>query len=494
MSELHFPWLEAAVVLPLLGAAWISRIHEPGATLRKALVICGITLAMTLGAWLDFLVVGGMESHDWWNPAARLLGSRALVLDDLSAPKLSLTALVFLMTVLSTARTKARRFPFASMLVSESLLLATFASKSPWGIVALLAASTIVPLVELKSRNRPMRVYLLHMGLFVVSLAAGVGLTESAPTGSVMSNVGVVLLLLAVGIRCGIVPLHCWITDLFEHATFGTALLFVTPMSGAYAAMRLVLPYAPAWSLRVIALASLFTAVYAAGMALVQRESRRFFCYLFVSHSALVLVGLAIATPISLTGGLSVWLSVGLAITGFGLTLRSMEARTGRLSLDDYHGLYEHAPTLAAFFLLTGLAGVGFPGTFGFVGIELLVDGAVGVYPYIGTTVVVAAALNGIAVLFGYFRVFTGARHTASIALSMRPTERVAILTLATLILGGGIFPQPGVASRYHAAMEIVSLRKSLDAAGTGNGIHAETDSNRPRTAALERTTDSGSE
>ena len=42
-----------------------------------------------------------------------------------------------------------------------------------------------------------------------------------------------------------------------------------------------------------------------------------------------------------------------------------------------FHGLYEHTPGLAALFLVTGLASIGFPGTVGFVGAELLVDGIV---------------------------------------------------------------------------------------------------------------------
>ena len=56
-------------------------------------------------------------------------------------------------------------------------------------------------------------------------------------------------------------------------------------------------------------------------------------------------------------------------------------------------------PVLAGFFLLTGLASIGFPGTIGFVAVELLVEGAVRAYPLIGAIVVLAAALNGIAVL-----------------------------------------------------------------------------------------------
>jgi NADH-quinone oxidoreductase subunit M len=213
-----------------------------------------------------------------------------------------------------------------------------------------------------------------------------------------------------------------------------------------------------------MALVSLATAIYAAGMALVQREARRFFCYLFLSHSSLVLVGLELATPIGLTGALCVWLSVGMCLAGFGLTLRALEARTGRLSLADYHGLYDHMPALGAFFLLTGLASIGFPGTVGFVGTELLMEGAVQAHPHVGMLVVVAAALNGIAVLQAYFCLFTGTEHTASVSLRSRWPENVAVLALTALILGGGLYPQPGVTSRYRAATGLISRRQMLPA------------------------------
>jgi len=94
------------------------------------------------------------------------------------------------------------------------------------------------------------------------------------------------MLTAAALLRSGIVPVHCWMTDLFEKATLGTALLFVAPMTGAYAVMRLVRPVAPDWALQSIAVVSLVTAVYAAGMALVQTDARRFFCFLFLSHSS----------------------------------------------------------------------------------------------------------------------------------------------------------------------------------------------------------------
>src|SRR5690606_31500845 len=80
----------------------------------------------------------------------------------------------------------------------------------------------------------------------------------------------VVALVLAVWIRGGLVPLHTWKTDLFEHATFGGSLLMASSLGGAYAAVRLLLPTAPDWALSLLGGASLATAVYASGMALVQ--------------------------------------------------------------------------------------------------------------------------------------------------------------------------------------------------------------------------------
>lgn len=459
MNVLHLPWLELSIVIPLAGAAWVARLRDSERARRHAVFVAAVTLLCAVGAWQDFNAMHVADAHDPV-PLGRLLGDNVLVVDALSAPLLPLTALLYLATFFATLPTKVRRFSFSGSLVSESLLLATLSCKNPWAIAGLLAVRIVPIILELRSRRRPVRVFALHMGLFVGLMFAGLALVESQGAGSTVFLVGVILLMAAVLIRSGVCPLHCWMTDLFEHASFGTALLFVTPMIGAYAAVRLVLPIAPDWVLRSIGLVSLFTAVYAAGMALVQREARRFFCYLFLSHSSLVLVGLEVATPIGLTGALSLWLSVGLALAGFGLTLRSMESRIGRLSLADYHGLYEHTPALAAFFLLTGLASVGFPGTFGFVGTELLLEGAVDTYPYVGTAVVLAAALNGIAVVQTYFKVFTGGQHRASISLRSRIPEKVAVLTLALLILGGGVFPQPGISSRHHAAMELVKTRQ----------------------------------
>jgi NADH-quinone oxidoreductase subunit M len=464
---MHFSWLELCILIPAVGALWVWLQRDAVRARWQSVFVCGLTLVCAVGAWQDFTFLQAQEAHDPRNPLMSLVGINLLAIDELSAPLLPLAALLHLLTHLATLRTKVREYSFARSLVYESILLATFACKSPWGIVALLAAGAVPPYFELRRGGKPTRLYVLFMSLFVGLLFVGQTLLALVPAQSVLAVVAVLCLTAAVLLRSGVAPVHCWMTDLFEHASFGTALLYVTPMVGAYGVVRLVLPIAPVWVLTTVSLASLLTAVYAAGMALVQREARRFFCYLFLSHSSLVLVGLETATPIGLTGALSVWFSVSISLTGFGLVMRSIETRTGRLSLLDFHGLYPHVPSLAALFLLTGLASIGFPGTAGFVGLEILVEGVARALPVAGAFVVMVAALNGLAVLHAYFRIFTGNTHTTSIDLNVRPAERIAVLVLTALIIGGGLVPQPGVNSGFRAAVSLAQARteRGLDKA-----------------------------
>ncbi len=460
MNPFSPPWLELAVLVPLLGAACVGWMRQPLVAFRWGLAFTGTSLACALVACLGYFAGHGAAAPGWGLlPPAH--GRPALALDELSAPLLPVVALLHFLTALATARTKMRRFSFAWSLASESIRLAVFGCREPWLLVGFLIVGTVPPLVELVNRGRSVRVYALHMGLFVVLLPLGWAFVDTDGGHQDQTAWASLPLLAAVLIRSGAFPLHCWLTDWFENASFGNALLFVTPLTGVYAAVRLVLPVAPDWVLQGLGLFSLFTAVYAAGMALVQTEGRRFFAYLFLSHSSVVLVGLEMHTSISLTGALCLWFSVVLSLGGFGLTLRALEARFGRLSLVGYRGLYEHSPALAVCFLVTGLASVGFPGTLGYVATELLVDGCVEAGPHVGAAVVLAAALNGIAVLRAYFLLFTGTRHVSTVSLNMGLRERIAVLTLTALILGGGLVPQPNVTSRSLAADAVLRDRKA---------------------------------
>lgn len=489
MPELHLPWLECAATAPLLCSLILLFVRHPDRARAICLAGCTAALICSLGEWADFESLDTFEARDRWDTLQTHWGVEAFVIDEFSAPLPALTALLFVTTVATTLKTKIRRFPFAATMFSESVLLTASACRDPRIIVGLMVISCFPPWFELRRRGRHTGVFIFHMGLSAGLMIAGL-LTAG-------TSYSVILLTIGALIRCGIWPAHCWMTDLFEKASFGTALLFVTPMIGAYSVMRLVLPSAPIGTLRSIAVLSLITAVYAAGMALVQKDTRRFFCFLFLSNSALVLSGLELGTPLALAGGLCVWLSAGISLHGFGVALRCAEARTGRLTLNNFHGLGEHTPFLSGMFLVTGLASIGFPGTVGFIGMELLIEGAVGAYPVVGLAVVIAAALNGIAVLKAYFHVFTGTRHVPAVSMACRSPERLVILVFVGLIIGGGLIPQPGIRSRYHAAEAVLEHRRTTPPAAQINPptagraslpeVRADVSQNDPSVTALRR-------
>jgi NADH-quinone oxidoreductase subunit M len=451
-------WVELSVLVPIVGALCVSRFRDPDTAYRWCLGFTGATLASSVLAALGY----ALNLQPVWGLLPRPVGG-LFVVDEFSAPLLPLVALLHFLTALSTARTKMARFSFAWMLVGEAVRMATFACMEPWPLIGLLVVSTVPPLFELRNRQKPTRVYLLHMAAFAALLVVGWAIAENLPDWRGFSAA---LLLGAVLVRSGTVPFHLWVADLCENGTFGNSLLFVTPLSGAYLAMRLVLPTAPDWVLTGLGVVSLVTALYAAGMATVQTDARRFFAYLFLSHASLILVGMELHTVWSLSGALALWISVVLSLGGLGLTLRALEARLGRLSLAEYHGLYDHSPALAVCFLLTGLASVGFPGTMGFVASEMLVTGVVEANWWVGVVAIVAAALNGIAILRAYLLLFTGKRHVSTVSLAITGRERFAVLTLAALILLGGLFPQANAESRYKAAQAILRDRAATNADG----------------------------
>lgn len=460
ISELHLPWLEIGILLPLLGAVICGFTRNRLRGHRIALLFAGLTSVCTIGEWIDFGTVQAFEAHDHWDLLQWLTGrSDILVIDELSAPLPALTSLLFLLVLLATLRTKLERFPLSLTLLSLSLTNATLSCHDPWLLIILLSLSILPALFELRQRGQSTRVFAIHMGLFIVLLLAGWALVDRSDGTASASGLSAALLTAAALLRAGVAPVHCWMTDLFEKASFGTALLFLTPMTGAYAVMHLVFPVVPGWAMHSIAVLSLITSLYAAGMAAVQTDARRFFCFLFLSHSSLVLSGLELVNVIGLTGALCVWLSVGLSLTGYGLTIRAVEARIGRIQLNRYYGLAEHTPTLAGLSLITGLSSIGFPGTIGFVGMELLVEGCVEFYPLVGLILVISSALNGISILRAWFRIFTGCRFQSSVSLRSRPAERFSVVVLSLLIIGGGLWPQPGVASRHHAAVELLRLK-----------------------------------
>jgi NADH-quinone oxidoreductase subunit M len=393
-------------------------------------------------------------------------GEDLVRIDALSAALLPFAAGLWLLTVAVTPRAALDRRGLRRTALATLITLASFLTESAVALLILSAASmwTFLSALADPAHQHQRRVVAVYLGVSTLLLAIGVALLVGPGVqNTAFETAAMWLIVIAALIRKGIVPFHAWVPEVFDHGRLGPAILFNAPQVGAYITVVLIVPRASPEMLRLIALLALGTAVYGAALALVQRSARRACGYLFMSQSALVMAGLDCTSVTALAGGLLVWLSAGLGFAGLARCVLVLEARRGRLDLITYHGGYDRMSVLAISFLAMGLACTGFPGTLGFIGQELLVDGAVDLFPVMGFAVVIASALTGLAVVRMYFSLFCGraeVRAHPSLRLGLRPREAWTFVALVTALIGLGLAPRPLVDSAFAASEEILRLRQ----------------------------------
>jgi NADH-quinone oxidoreductase subunit M len=393
-------------------------------------------------------------------------GEDLIRIDRFSSVLLPFAAGLWLLTVTVTPRAALDRRGLRRTAVAALLTLTSFLTESAVVLLLLSMASvwTFLSALGDPAHRYQRRVVSVYLGASTLLFAVGVALLVSPGVQNTsIETVAIWLIVAAALVRKGILPFHAWVPEVFDHGRLGPAILFNAPQVGAYMTLVLIVPRASPQTLRLIALLALGTAVYGAALALVQRSARRSCGYLFMSQSALVMAGLDCTSVTALAGGLLVWISAGLGFAGLARCVLVLEARRGRLDLTSYHGGYDRMPLLAISFLAMGLACTGFPGTLGFIGQELLVDGAVDVFPVMGFAVVIASALTGLAVLRMYFSLFCGrpdARAPSTFGLGLRPREAWTFVALVIVLIGLGLAPRALVDSRFDASNEILRLRQ----------------------------------
>jgi NADH-quinone oxidoreductase subunit M len=457
-------WLAGLVALPALviGASWlrvdIERLRR--LAVASAIVMVLAALIIPLSPPLHDLSI--RTSALTWIPG----GEELVRIDTLSGALLPFAAGLWLLTVAVTPHAALDRRGLRRTAVATLITLASFLTESAVVLVILSVASvwTFLSALADPAHQYQRRVVAVYLGVSTLLFAIGVALLVSPGVqNTALETAAIWSIVLAALVRKGIVPFHAWVPEVFDHGRLGPAILFNAPQVGAYMTVVLIVPRASPETLRIIALLALGTAVYGAALALVQSSARRACGYLFMSQSALVMAGLDCTSVTALAGGLVVWLSAGLGFAGLARCVLVLEARRGRLHLTTYHGGYERMPVLAITFLAMGLACTGFPGTLGFIGQELLVDGAVDVFPVMGFAVVIASALTGLAVLRMYFSLFCGRADVLahpSLRLGLRPREAWTFVALVVVLIGLGLAPRSLIDSRLDASDEILRLRQ----------------------------------
>lgn len=457
------PCVAVAVAAPVVGAGIAASGLASGALRVVACASSFVSLVAGLAA-TSAVQSGDGAALAWGAP---LGGGRLVYVDGLGAVLLAYAAMVSMSIALVAPRRMLDAATVRRMLLGFAAAVALFATSHPLALV-ILWVLTVVPTwraVRSTPGGRPAaRVFLIYMTVAIVCMAVGTGMLVLDPpwerTSGLLGTAGGWLVAIAVMIRKGIFPFHSWYPALFSGAAMSTALRATQPQVAAYTAVRLLVGHADgvARELDVLSVFALVTAVYGGGLAIAQRDLRGFIGSLAMSQSALVLAGLAGTVPMELTGALCVWISSGLALTGIGLVTWALESRAGEIPLDTLQGRFWDSPALAAFFLLFGMASIGFPGTLSFVADDLIVAGSVEDHVAAGFLVIASTVLCGIAVMRCWFTVFGGPTVTDNPRHAILPRERLSFTMLLAVLFGLGLWPGPIVQSLDRASTQILRV------------------------------------
>lgn len=479
MSDTQTPVLIAVAVCvaaPLFGAVvlrFAERVFNPRLIAATAVGVSLVAAIVAAGCWH----FGGGRPATFGH---RLAGGDVVFFDGLTALLLPYVAVVDMAIVLVAPRRAFASPAVRRLLVGAAITFATLSTSHPVVLVVLWAVSILATWTTVRSTvggRGAARVYGLAMSVALTCMVAGTALLVADPpwlAGSGTTGAaGGWLVALAVMIRKGLMPFHSWYPALFSGASLATALVVTMPQVATYTALRLLVGHAEGvpHELVVLANAALITAAYGAALAVVQRDVRGLIGTLAMSQSAMVLAGLSGIVPMELCGALAVWVSSGLALTGMGLVVWALESRGGTISIETLQGRFADAPALAAFFLLFGLAILGFPGTLSFVADDLIISGSLDDHLHAGVFVILTTVFAGIAVMRGWFHVFGGPVTVDAPRHAILLRERFAFTALLAILFGLGLWPGPFVQSLENVATSLLAARQHHDAPAP-SGVH----------------------
>lgn len=466
MHDMLILLVVATVIAPLVAAAAVALGVSRSSPRTPAAV--GLVVSLLASVAIGWLWHAGDGVA--FEFGERLGGGSFLHIDGIAATLMPTVALVELAILLVAPKRFLDPPATLRFLASASATFALFATAHPLLIVALWVATALPTWISTRGTpgGRPTaRVFATAMLASLACVTLGTVLMIVDPPWEqgcgLVGNAGGWLVALAVLVRDGIVPFHSWYPAIFSGAPMSMAIAVTMPQVGAYTAVRLLIGHADhghgvAQELVVVSQLALMTAVYGGALAVVQRDLRGLIGTLAMSQSAMVLAGLAGKLPMELNGAFCVWISSGLALTGIALVAWALESRAGPLSLETPQGRFRDSPTLAAFFLLFGLASIGLPGTLSFVADDLIVSGSLDEQLHAGLMVIASTVLCGIAVLRGWFMIFGGPAAVDGPRHQILSRERVAFVGLLVPLFFLGIYPAPLVQTLERAAEQLLGV------------------------------------
>jgi NADH-quinone oxidoreductase subunit M len=184
--------------------------------------------------------------------------------------------------------------------------------------------------------------------------------------------------------------------------------------------------------------------LYAALLAMGQKDMKRLVAYTSVSHFGFIGLGIFAFTTQGLTGATFYMVNHGLSTGALFLVVGVLIARGGSRMISDYGGVAKVAPLLGGVFLLTGLSSLALPGMSTFVSEFLVLVGTFTrhrAFAVVATAGIVLAALY---ILLLVQRTMHGpAIDKVRGFADLNGREVWALAPLLALVIVLGVYPKP---------------------------------------------------
>lgn len=264
------------------------------------------------------------------------------------------------------------------------------------------------------------------------------------------------LVFVGFAILAGLWPFHTWAPTGHVAAPTAASMLLagVVMKLGAYGALRVAMTLFPQGLLMwqdTIAVLAVIGIVYAATVALVQKDFKFVIGYSSVSHMGFVILGLMTLNTVGLSGAVVQMFSHGI-IAGllFAVVGRLVYDRTHTRHFDELESmqLNKLLPFAAAIFVLAGMASMGLPGFSGFIAEFQVLAGSWSAFPLlgiiagIGIVITVAYTLRAIHLAFFASGSQVGHGEEPSALPPITLPERVGAILLIVVSVVVGLYPR----------------------------------------------------
>ena len=245
------------------------------------------------------------------------------------------------------------------------------------------------------------------------------------------------LLLLGFAFKAPMFPLHSWLPAIAMEGPASIAAIMTGVKLGAYGLIRFTVPLAPDaaqdfhWLLAGLGITGV---LYGAILAITQTNLRKMLAFSSLSHIGLVILGISSFTIQGIQGALFQLINFTIVAGGIFILIGFLHHRTGSTELVSLGGVAKTMPLLASFFFIFGLAGMGVPGTNGFVAENLIIISTLETHTGAGIAALIGIVLGAAYFLSIYQRAFLGPVGNDVVAEAMDLRNRELILAVTFII------------------------------------------------------------